>query len=251
MILSFKILSLFIKKKIDGLFQLLYRRLMKNKLFLILFVIISFYSCQSYFGKKTYTKLKEQLSEEKQSNLLNTKGYYSFQDSAYHYYNFKRKGIINLEIKPQDSVKLIYSNFIILNNDNTGYINLTTRWDGLHHSGFDSSVLASGTNSKDSAHVQFLKWARLNRLLDGKSKKSRYSSFYQTKNDSIFINYFQYMVDGKSTLHELKGPIIDESTFKITSQKRYKTGRFGKTKTYKISMMFKFEKILTTNSSDD
>ena len=214
---------------------------MKTKLLLILLLITLVISCQSYYGKNTYKKLRKELAENSQ---LQPKGYYYVEDSTYHYYNFKRKSHQSPgALIAQDSIKLIYYNFIVLYNDKTGYVDLTTRWNGINHTDYDSSTIASGNNTKDSAHAQFLKWANMNKLFNDKSEKSSFPAIYQIKNDSIFINCFQYVIDGKSTLYELKGPILDENTFEITNEKRYKTLMFGKERDFKTSLIFKFEEL--------
>jgi len=212
---------------------------MKTYLPFLLLLTILFSSCQSHYGKRFYKKLKKESIENSQ---IRTLGYYYYQDSTYHKYNYKRK-IYNGAFSPEDSIKIVYYNFIVLDNKGTGYVNLTTRWDGLHHSVYDASTLAKGTNSKDSAHAQFLNWAKPNKVFDNKTKKSSFPALYKIKNDSIFIYYFQYVIDGKSTLYELKGTILDNNSFEIANKKRYKTIMFGKEKNYKTSMIFKFEEL--------
>lgn len=214
-----------------------------KKSILFLIVITTFlYSCHSYYGKRIYKKL-DNFSDR--NSQLKINGYYYFQDSTFYKYNYKRK-IYNGAFYPNDSLKIVYYNFIVLYKNGTGYVNLTTNWDGLHHSVYDSPKLVEGTNSKDSAHAQFLNRYNLKkyRTLNNKIRKKTFpSALYKIKNDSIFINHFRPIVDGNYTLFELKGPILDCNTFEITNMKKYKTGLFKKEENYKTSKIFKFEEL--------
>lgn len=211
----------------------------KIKILLIFTFLLSLLSCNlTYYGNKTYKKLKEQVLTN--NSKLNIRGIYYYEDSTYHVYNFKRTNPKSEALYPQDSIEIAYHYYIILNKDNTGHVS-QFRWDGLNHSLYDSKIAPSGNNSKDSIHRQFLEYVKRDGLLD-KHIKTNKPAIYEIKKDSIFIYFFMLEPGPRRNLYEIKGPLINDSSFVITNQKRLK-GKWlsKKSKLYKNPKVYKLQ----------
>jgi hypothetical protein len=217
---------------------------MKLKVVLLFLLLISISACQIHYDKKTYKKAYKSFRSTKG---IDCSGYYSTADSAYTYWNYKRTEYGS--IMPRDSMKIVYYNFIVLYDNGDAYVNLTTRYDGLHHYFYDD-VAPTGSNTKESANAQFLKNEHRIGLFDN-NRKWKYPGFYSIENDSITITYYHPIVEGNRQLTQLFGIVMNDSTFQINHVKQYGTNwPFNKTGVYEYQKKFEYNKIKKAASTE-
>lgn len=210
---------------------------MNIKVTLFFLLLFSISACHTYYDKGIYKKMYNSF---RSTNGINCNGYYAVGDSSQTYWNFKKSEYG--PILPQDSMKIAYYNFIILYKNGDAYVNLTTKYDGLHHYAYDD-VAPIGSNTKDSANAQFLKNAYALGLFD-ENRILKYPGFYNIVNDSITITYYQPIVDGNRQLTQLFGIVMNDSTFQINQIKRYGTlWPSEKTRIEKCKKKFEYNRI--------
>jgi len=208
---------------------------MRLRLISIVLLAAALHSCSTYYSAKDYKKFTSQAS---QPPTLLTEGYYYFEDSTYHYYNYKNDG--TGAYYPNDSLPILYYHFIVLFDNGRAHVDISTTWDGLNHSAYDSEAPAYGNNTKEAAHQQFLENAKNIRVFDN-SIKRKYPGQYRMYGDSIAIQFFQQKMSDYQ-LTELTGHKIDPSTFVLTRKKEYRFRSYlDKPKTEAIEKLFHFE----------